>query len=172
MKPPRRPKLETRNEMFCLLSAITRELSETDCGAILRLAQARVRPYATRPMIRALIASALLLFGLTAAATARADISHAVAHSSVAVAAGEHHHHDSDGRVLDAHEEDPTSSKSHGDDVLGHSHGSTASMDLAHRAPDRAVIWPTDRSEPHEFGGTSALPTLAWSPHKRPPRAA
>ena len=123
-------------------------------------------------MIRAFFAIAVLLFGLTAVATANADISHAVAHSSVAIAAGEHHHHASDGQVFDLHDEDGPSSGSHDDDAVGHSHGPTGGMDLADRAPDRAVIWQTTQSGVHEPGGTAPLPTLALSPHERPPRSA
>ena len=122
-------------------------------------------------MIRVLAAIALILFGLTTGATASMGVPHAAAHVTAPVAAGEHHHHSSDGGVVDAHDEGPSVPDSHDDgDAVGHSHG-TGGFDAAHRDTVPLMAAPDRTAAMRLPGSARALPTLAWSPHKRPPRA-
>lgn len=124
-------------------------------------------------MIRALAVFALLLFGLTAGAAARVELSHEAAHSLSPVAAGEFHHHGHEGRVLDVHDKERSQTESHGEgDVSGHVHGASAGADIADRASERSVISPFLEPAPHLAGSTPALPTLTSAPHERPPRTA
>jgi hypothetical protein len=124
-------------------------------------------------MLRALVAFALLLAGLTVGTVANADVSHELAHSSTTLTAGLHHHHRPDGSVLDPDGESPTHSENHADaDVVGHSHGATSGIDIADRVPERLDILPTTGSTALQAGSIAALATLGWSPDKPPPKSA
>jgi hypothetical protein len=73
--------------------------------------------------------------------------------------------------VIVHHEEAPsTGDQSGNDDALGHSHSGTAGTDLVLRTSAAELTLQAHDTVTQATRGVRGLSTLAWSPHRRPPR--
>lgn len=121
-------------------------------------------------MIRAFVAFALLMFGLAAGATERADFPHMAAHTAFPVDAGQFHHHAMEGQVLDVHDQDGSDQKS-GKEEVGHSHPPTQLADPVF-LPETDLVLAPKRADVRQEWVLRSLLTLSWSPDRRPPKLA
>ncbi|MFP5329173.1 MAG: hypothetical protein ACLGHC_03415 [Alphaproteobacteria bacterium] len=120
---------------------------------------------------RFLAVLALLVTSLVLVAPSGASVAHQVDHIPNPVNAGQYHHHASDGSVDVEEREKSDQRDDRSGNVMGHAHPPLCVADPA-LLGSNALAHPLLGRELQDEWAIRELPTLAWNPHRRPPKTA